>query len=108
MGSSSSARRGAFARAQPEVKIDLEEHYQSPSEHTADLVVHVVGLTLAAVGGIVLAILSAFYAGFGAIFATAIYALCLIAMLTCSTVYNLTRPCAARCITTRGSVPIGP
>lgn len=77
-------------------QIDLEEHYQSRSEHTADLVVHVVGLTLAAVGGIALAILSAFYAGFGAVFATAIYALCLIAMLTCSTIYNLTRPCAAR------------
>ena len=77
-------------------EIDLEEHYQSPSEHTADLVVHVVGLTLAAVGGIALAILSAFYAGFGVVFATAIYALCLIAMLTASTVYNLTRPSAAR------------
>ena len=28
--------------------------------------------------------------------ATAVYALCLIAMLTASTVYNLTQPCAAR------------
>ena len=46
-------------------QIDLEEHYQSRAEHTADLVVHVVGLTLAAVGGLVLAIMSAFYAGFG-------------------------------------------
>ena len=77
-------------------EIDLAEHYQTPSEHIADLVVHVVGLTLAAVGGIVLAVLSAFYAGFGAVFATAIYALCLIAMLTASTIYNLTRPCKAR------------
>ncbi|MBU1345503.1 MAG: hemolysin III family protein [Alphaproteobacteria bacterium] len=77
-------------------EIDLAEHYQSPSEHTADLVVHVVGLTLAAVGGIVLAVLSAIYGGVGAATATAIYALCLVAMLTCSTVYNLTRPCKAR------------
>ncbi len=77
-------------------EIDLAEHYSSTSEHTADLVVHVVGLTLAAVGGIVLAVLSAFYAGFGTVLATAIYALCLIAMLTASTVYNLTRPCKAR------------
>ncbi|MES2861050.1 MAG: hemolysin III family protein [Pseudomonadota bacterium] len=77
-------------------EIDLAEHYQTPSEQTADLVVHVVGLTLAAVGGVVLAVLSAFYAGFGAVFATAIYALCLIAMLAASTVYNLTRPCKAR------------
>jgi hemolysin III len=77
-------------------EIDLAEHYQTPAEHTADLVVHVVGLTLAAVGGIVLAILSAIYGGSGAAFATAVYALCLVAMLTCSTVYNLTRPGKAR------------
>ncbi len=77
-------------------QIDLEEHYQSPSEHIADLVVHTVGLTLAAVGGIVLAVLSALNGGVGVVMATAIYALCLVAMLTASTVYNLTRPCAAR------------
>ncbi|MEQ7153852.1 PAQR family membrane homeostasis protein TrhA [Brevundimonas aurifodinae] len=77
-------------------QIDLEEHYESRSEHTADLVVHTVGLTLAAVGGVVLAVLSAIYGGGGVVFATAIYALCLVAMLTASTVYNLTRPCAAR------------
>lgn len=77
-------------------QIDLEEHYQTPSEHTADLIVHVVGLTLAAVGGIVLAVMSAIYGGAAAATATAVYALCLVAMLTASTVYNLTRPCAAR------------
>lgn len=76
--------------------IDLEEHYQSPSEHIADLVVHTVGLTLAAVGGIVLAVLSALNGGVGVVMATAIYALCLVAMLAASTVYNLTRPSAAR------------
>ena len=36
-----------------------------------------------------------------AVAATAIYALCLIAMLTVSTVYNQTRPCAARPILRR-------
>ncbi|AQR62993.1 hemolysin III [Brevundimonas sp. LM2] len=77
-------------------QIDLEEHYETRAEHTADLVVHVVGLTLAAVGGLVLAVLSALYGGVGAVTATGIYALCLIAMLTASTVYNLTRPCRAR------------
>ena len=77
-------------------QIDLEEHYQTRAEHTADLVVHVVGLTLAAVGGLVLAILSAIYGGVGAATATGIYALCLVAMLTASTIYNLTRPCKAR------------
>jgi hemolysin III len=77
-------------------QIDLEEHYQTRAEHTADLVVHVVGLTLAAVGGLVLAILSAIYGGVAAATATGIYALCLVAMLTASTVYNLTRPGKAR------------
>lgn len=77
-------------------QIDLEEHYETRAEHTADLVVHVVGLTLAAVGGLVLAVLSAIYGGAGAVTATGIYALCLVAMLTASTVYNLTRPCKAR------------
>lgn len=77
-------------------QIDLEEHYQSPAEHIADLVVHTVGLTLAAVGGIVLAVLSALNGGVGVVMATAIYALCLVAMLTASTLYNLTRPSAAR------------
>jgi hemolysin III len=30
---------------------DMEEHYRTPAEKTADLIVHVVGLTLAAVTG---------------------------------------------------------
>ena len=77
-------------------ELDMVEHYRTDAEKTADLVVHVVGLTLAAVGGVVLAVLAALYAGVGAVAATAVYALCLIAMLTASTVYNLTRPCAAR------------
>lgn len=82
-------------------EIDMMEHYRSPAEKTADLVVHVVGLTLAAVGGIVLAVLAALYAGIGAVAATATYAICLVAMLTVSTIYNQTRPCAARPILRR-------
>jgi hemolysin III len=77
-------------------ELDMIEHYQTPAEKTADLVVHVVGLTLAGIGGVVLAVLAAIYAGVGAVLSTAIYAGCLIAMLSASTVYNLTRPCAAR------------
>ncbi len=75
---------------------DMIEHYQSRGERQADLWVHVVGLGLAAVGGGVLATLAAVYSGVGTAVATAIYALCLVAMLSASTVYNLTRPCAAR------------
>jgi len=77
-------------------ELDMIEHYTSPAEKTADLVVHVVGLTLAAVGGVVLAVLAALYTGMGAVVATALYAACLIAMLTASTAYNMARPCAAR------------
>ena len=34
-------------------ELDMAEHYRTPAEKTADLIVHVVGLTLAAVGGII-------------------------------------------------------
>lgn len=77
--------------------LDMIEHYNSPAERIADLWVHIVGLTLASIGGVALAVLSAVNGGgAGLVFATAIYALCLIAMLTASTVYNQIRPCAAR------------
>ena len=31
-------------------ELDMAEHYRTPAEKTADLIVHVVGLTLAALG----------------------------------------------------------
>ena len=77
-------------------ELDMMEHYQTRAERLADLWVHLIGLGLAAVGGIVLSVLATIYAGVGTAVATAIYAFCLIAMLAASTVYNLTRPCAAR------------
>lgn len=76
--------------------LDMVEHYQTRAERLADLWVHVVGLVLAGIGGIALAVLAALYSGIGTVMATAVYALCLMAMLTASTVYNLKRPCAAR------------
>ena len=76
--------------------LDMIEHYRSPAEKSADLWVHIVGLVLAGIGGVVLAVLAAVYSGVGATVATAIYALCLIAMLSISTVYNQIKPCAAR------------
>lgn len=90
-----------FGRVCVPDELDMVEHYRSPAEKTADLIVHVVGLTLAAVGGVVLAVLAAIYSGVGAVVATSAYALCLVAMLTASTVYNQTRPCAARPILRR-------
>ena len=76
--------------------LDMIDHYQTRAERLADLWVHVTGLSLAGIGGIVLAGLAAIYGGPGTIIATAIYAVCLIAMLSVSTIYNWTNPCAAR------------
>lgn len=81
--------------------LDMIEHYGTRGERLADLWVHLVALVLAAVGGGVLATLAAVHGGAGAAFACAVYALCLMVMLTCSTVYNLTHPCAARPILRR-------
>jgi hemolysin III len=74
---------------------ELAEHYPNRSEHAADLVVHLIGLVAAAGGGGILFVLSL---GQGLPFATAtsLYALSLIAMLTCSAIYNLTKPSPAR------------
>ena len=78
-------------------ELDMAEHYETRGERLADLWVHLVGLGLAGIGGIVLAVMSSFSAaGAGLTIATAVYALCLIAMLTASTVYNLTHPGPAR------------
>ena len=40
-------------------ELDMIEHYLSPAEKTADLVVHVVGLTLAIGGGAMLSVRAA-------------------------------------------------
>lgn len=88
--------KNLFSRVCTPDALDMIEHYQSRAERLADLWVHIVGLVFAAIGGVVLAILAAVYAGVGATVATAVYAVCLIAMLSASTVYNLTRPCKAR------------
>ena len=77
-------------------ELDMIDHYPTRAEKLADLWVHVVGLMLAAVGGIILAGLAGVYTGIGGVLATAIYALCLVGMLTASTIYNWTTPCAAR------------
>ena len=86
-----------FRRIMQPDELDMIEHYEPRGERLADLWVHLLGLGLAGVGGIVLAVMSSFSAdSAGLIVATAVYALCLIAMLPASTVYNLPRPCAAR------------
>jgi hemolysin III len=76
---------------------DFTDHYPSRGEKLADGVVHALGLTAAAAGGVVLIVLSfATGGGPGVAVATGLYSLCLIAMLACSTAYNLTKPTRAR------------
>jgi hemolysin III len=77
-------------------ELDMIDHYQTRAERLADLYVHMAGLILASIGGIVLAVLAGTYGGLGVVVATAVYAVCLIAMLATSTLYNWTNPCAAR------------
>ena len=73
------------------------EHYPSRAERWADGIVHGVGIVAAISGGSVLmtlAIMDGGGAGLAA--ATALYALCLIAMLAFSAAYNLTHASRAR------------
>ncbi len=63
-------------------------HYPTPAAKCADLVVHIVGLTLALVGGVVLLTLAVLAHSISAIVGVAIYAAGVIAMLAFSTAYN--------------------
>ena len=71
-------------------------HYPNRAEKLADLWVHVVGLAAAVIGGGVLFVASLQAGGMGQAAAVALYALCLVAMLVCSSAYNLTRPSRLR------------
>ena len=74
-------------------ELDMIEHYQTRGEKLADRWVHIIGLVLAAAGGVVLAVLAALYAGVGTSVSTAVYALCLIAIRTASGAWSM--PCSA-------------
>jgi hemolysin III len=63
-------------------------HYPTPAAKCADLVVHVVGLTLALVGGVVLLTLAVMAHSISAIVGVSIYAAGVVAMLAFSTAYN--------------------
>jgi hemolysin III len=80
---------------------ELAEHYPSRIEHAADGLVHAVGLVAALVGGGLLVAVALITRGVPMATASAIYALCLMAMLAASAVYNLTRPSRARRILRR-------
>jgi hemolysin III len=67
-------------------------HYPTPAAKCADLVVHVVGLTLAAIGGVVLLALAVRDHSISKIVGVSIYAAGLLAMLAFSTAYNFATP----------------
>ncbi|MEQ1619252.1 MAG: hemolysin III family protein [Terricaulis sp.] len=71
---------------------ELGEHYPNRAEHTADGVVHAIGLAAAFIGGGLLVAVALANRGVPMATAGAIYALCMTAMLAASAVYNLTRP----------------
>jgi hemolysin III len=80
---------------------ELEEHYSSPVEHAADGLVHAVGFAAALLGGGLLVAVALVNRGVPMATASAIYAMCLMAMLAASALYNLTRPSPARRILRR-------
>jgi hemolysin III len=80
---------------------ELAEHYPSRVERAADGIVHAVGIVAALVGGGLLVAVALVHRGVPMATAGAIYALCLMAMLAASAVYNLTRPSRYRRILRR-------
>lgn len=71
---------------------ELAEHYPNRAEKAADGLVHAVGIIAALVGGGLLIAVALVNRGVPMATAGAIYAVCLMAMLAASAVYNLTRP----------------
>ncbi len=75
---------------------ELVDHYPNRAEHAADGVVHAVGLLAALIGGGLLVAIALNTRGVPMATASALYALCLMAMLAASAVYNFSKPNAAR------------
>ncbi|MDB5440643.1 MAG: Hly-III family protein [Caulobacteraceae bacterium] len=74
----------------------LVEHYPNRAEKVADGVVHGIGLTAATVGGLALLMFASWRHDIPLAAATGLYATCLVIMLACSTIYNLTKVSRAR------------
>ena len=67
-------------------------HYPTPAAKCADLVVHIVGLTLALIGGVVLLTFAVKAGSISQVVGVAIYAAGVVAMLAFSTAYNFAKP----------------
>ena len=76
----------------PSPKPFPPRHYPTPAAKCADLVVHIVGLTLALIGGIVLLALAVQAGSITKVVGVSIYAAGVVAMLAFSTAYNFARP----------------
>ena len=73
-------------------EIELEEHYPNRVERAADGIIHAIGMIAALIGGGLLVAVALVKGGVPLATAGAIYAMCMMAMLAASAVYNLTRP----------------
>jgi hemolysin III len=80
---------------------ELAEHYPNRAEHAADGLVHAIGMLAALVGGGLLVAAALINRGVPLATASAIYAMCLMAMLAASAVYNLSKPTRHRRILRR-------
>ena len=80
---------------------ELAEHYPNRVEHTADGIVHAIGIIAALIGGGLLVAVALINRGVPMATASAVYAICLMAMLAASALYNLTKPSPARRILRR-------
>ncbi len=67
-------------------------HYPRPIERSADRWVHIVGLTAAGAGAASLLVMTLLGRHFAQTAAVGVYALCLLTMLACSTLYNMAGP----------------
>ena len=81
-----------IAQSSPAEAPRPPRHYPTPAAKCADLVVHVVGLTLALIGGVVLLALAIDEQSISKVVGVAIYAAGLLAMLAFSTAYNFAKP----------------
>ena len=71
--------------------IKPPRHYPTPAAKCADLVVHIVGLTLALVGGIVLLVFAVRAGSISRVVGVSIYGAGVLAMLAFSTAYNFAK-----------------
>lgn len=89
------ARRYTASLTYPNA-AELAEHYASSDERRADKLVHLIGMALSAAVGASLFVTALYHCDPSIAGGIAVYSLCTLVMLACSTLYNLARPSSAR------------